>query len=58
MQNCISKTNRIIGLITGFKKLLPRSALTTIYKTFVRPHLDNGDNIFEYAFNAAFHETF
>ena len=38
----IEKCNRIIGLIT-----LPRYALLTIYKTFVRPHLDCGGILYD-----------
>ena len=38
----IKKCNRIIGLIRRLSISLPRNALLTIYKYFVRPHLDNG----------------
>ena len=42
----ISKGNKGIGVI---KKLntLPRKALLTLYKSFVRPHLDYGDIIYD-----------
>ena len=33
-----------------------REALTTIYKAFVRPHLDCGDFLFDQTFNALSHE--
>ena len=36
----IKKCNRIIGLIRRLSISLPRNALLTIYKSFVRPHLD------------------
>ena len=36
--------------------MLPRAALITIYKAFVRPHLDYGDVRYYQAFNAWFHE--
>ena len=52
----LSKTNRTIGLLRKLQNLLPREALTTIYKAFVRPHLDYGDVLFDQAFNASFHE--
>ena len=50
-----SKTNRTIGLLRKLQSLLPRAALT-IYKAFVRPHLDYGVVLYDQAFNASFHE--
>ena len=38
------------------KNLLPRSALITLHKTFVRPHLDYGDIVYDQAHNASFHQ--
>ena len=35
--------------------VLPRSSLVIIYKSFVRPHLDYGDIIYDPAYNTAFH---
>ena len=35
-----------IGIIKKLSKTLPWHALITIYKSFVRPHLDYGDIIF------------
>ena len=35
---------------------LPRPALMTIYKAFVRPHLDYGDVIYDEAYNKSFHQ--
>ena len=39
----IKKCNRIICLTRQLSINLPRNALLTIYKSFVRPHLDYGD---------------
>ena len=39
--------NRGIGLITRLRKYIPRKTLLRIYKSFVRPHLDYGDIIFD-----------
>ena len=36
----IKKCNRMVGLIRRLLVTLPRNALLTIYKAFVRPHLD------------------
>ena len=52
----LSKTNRTIGLLLKLQNLLPREVLITIYKAFVRPHLDYGDVLFDQAFNASSHE--
>ena len=52
----INKTNKTIGLLRKLQNLLPREALITIYKAFVRPHLDYGDVLFDQAFNASSHE--
>ena len=35
--------------------MLPRQALVTIYKAFVRPHLDYGDVLYDQTFNKSFH---
>ena len=35
--------------------MLPRQALVTIYKAFIRPHLDYGDVPYDQAFNNSFH---
>ena len=42
--------HRTIGLLRKLQNLLPREALITIYKAFVRPHLDYGDVLFDQAF--------
>ena len=43
----IRKYNKIIGLITRLSVCLPRKALLTIYKFFVRLHLDFGDILYD-----------
>ena len=50
-----SKVNKTIGIICKLQNVLPRSALLTIYKSFIRPHLDYGDIIYDKAFNESFH---
>ena len=49
------KINKTIGPLQKLQRLLPRSALITIYKAFVRPHLDYGDIVYDEAYNASFH---
>ena len=48
------KTHKIIGMIRKLQPIIPRAALLTIYKSFLRPHLDYGDVIYDRAFNESF----
>lgn len=50
----ISKANKGIGLITRLYRYLPRHTLLCIYKSFVRPHLDYGDIIYDNPSNESF----
>ena len=52
----VSKTNRTIGLLCKLRCLIPRSTLLTLYKTFLWPHLDYGDVIYEKVYNSYFHQ--
>ena len=52
----LSKVNKTIGLLRKLQNILPRSALLTIYKSFIRPHLDYGDIIYDQPYNASFHQ--
>ena len=45
----------MIGLLQKLSNSLPRQALITIYKAFVRPHLDYGDVLYDQALNNLFH---
>lgn len=48
--------NRTAGLLWKFQQVLPKPSLITIYKSFIRPHLDYVDVIFNHAFNKYFHQ--
>ena len=50
------KINKTIGLLRKLQNLLPRTALITIYKAFVRPSLDYGDILYNQAFNLSFQQ--
>ena len=53
--NCIvNKINKTIGLLPKCKNFLPRKSLLTIYKPFIRPHLDYGDIIYDQTYNTSF----
>ena len=45
-----------MGLLRKFQQTLPKSALLTIYKTFIRSQLDYVDIIYDQAYNSAFHD--
>ena len=49
------KISKTLGLLQKLRKLLPRSALISIYKAFVRPYLDYGDILYDQAYNMSFH---
>ena len=44
------RTSKSIGLIRKLRNFLPRPSLLQIYKSFVRPHLDYGDIVYDKAF--------
>ena len=46
-----NKVNTSIGLLRKFQKCLARRSSVTIYKSFIRSHLDYGDVIFDQAYN-------
>ena len=52
-----NKVNKSIVLLFKLQMILPRRSLVTIYKSFIRPHLDYGDIIFDQAFNKSFHDN-
>ena len=52
----LNKVNKTIGLFRKLQNILPRFALLIIYKSFIRPHLDYGDIIYDQAYNASFHQ--
>ena len=54
IQCILIKTRKIIGLIRKLQPIILRAALLTIYKSFLRPHLDYGDVIYDRAFNESF----
>ena len=45
LTNVPSEISKMIGLLRKLQNILPRPALLTIYKCFIRPHLDYGDII-------------
>ena len=52
----ICKAYRGIGIIKKLQNILDRKSLITMYKSFVRPHLDYGDIVFDQPNNNSFIE--
>ena len=50
----ITKAKKGIGVIRKLAHVLPRESLVTIYKSFVRPHIDYGDIIYDQPNNSSF----
>ena len=53
VQNKVNKT----GLLRKLQGTLPRTSLITIFKSFIRSHLDYGDIIYDRAYNTLFHQN-
>ena len=54
LENMLNKVNKTIGLLRKLQNTLPRPSLLTIYKSFIRPHLDYSDVIYDQAYNVSF----
>ena len=52
----MNKVNKTIGLLRKLQNILPPEPLLTIYKWFVRPHLDYHDVIYDQNYNIFFHQ--
>ena len=52
----MNKVNKTIGLLRKLQNILPREPLLTIYKLFVRPHLDYVYIIYDQHYNNSFHQ--
>ena len=51
-----TKINKTIRLLRKLQNLLPRTALITVYKTFVKSQFDNSDILYDQAFKLSFHQ--
>ena len=56
LRNIFEKVNRTIHLLRKLQNNIPRAPLVTIYKFFIRPHLDYGDVLYDQTFSNSFHE--
>ena len=57
LKNKPSTISNTIGLLRKLQKILTRAPLLTICKSFIRPHLDYGDIIYDKAYNSSFHQN-
>ena len=55
LKNVQSKVNKTIGLLCKLQNILPRESL--ICKSFIRPHTDYGDKIYDRSYNSSFHQN-
>ena len=56
IQSVFNKVSKTIGLLRKLQRILPRPPLITIYKSFIRSHLDYVDIIYDQAYNVSFHQ--
>ena len=54
----IKKAMKRIGLLQKRQSILLRKSLLTIYKSFIRPHLDYGDVVYDRSSNDDFSDQF
>ena len=57
LKDKLSKIIKTIGLLRKLQKILTRPSLLTIYKSFIRPHLDYGDIMYDKAYNTSFRQN-
>ena len=57
LKDKLSKISKTIGLLRKLQKILTRPPMLTIYNSFIRPHLDYGDIIYDKAYNSLFHQN-
>ena len=49
LNNVLAKVSKAVGLLRKLRNTLSRTTLITIYKAFIRPHLDYGDAVYNQA---------
>ena len=56
LENIISKVYKTIGLLRKFQSVLSRPSLVLLYKTFIRPHINYEDIIYDQAYRESLHQ--
>ena len=54
LKTVFAKVNRGIAILRKLQTVLPRETLLTIYKSFIRPHFDYGERIYDQSYNDSF----
>ena len=57
LKDKLSKISKTTGLLGKLQKILTRAPLLTIYNSFIRPHLDYGDIIYDITYNSLFQQN-
>ena len=47
LKSVLNNVKKTIGLLPKFQQILPIQSLITIYKSFIRSHLDYGDIVYD-----------
>ena len=56
LKNAENNVNKTKGLIRKLQNPLPKASLITFFRSFIRPHLDHRDMIYDRAYNTSFHQ--
>ena len=56
LKSLLSKINKTVALLQTIHGIVPRTCLLTIYKSFTRPRLENGNVIYDQTLNESFHQ--
>ena len=56
LKSVLNTVNKTVWFLRKLHNTLPRLLLLAIYKSFVRPHLDNGYIIYDQAYKLSFHQ--
>ena len=55
LEKVLAKVNKAITTFRKLQSVLPRGTFLTIYKSFICPHFDYGDMIYDQSYNDSFH---
>ena len=56
ISSILSIVNKLTAVLRNLQTVLPKHSLSTIYKAFIRPHLDYCDVIYDKIFNESWHK--
>ena len=56
LKTIVNNIDKTIGLLRKFENFLIRKSFLTINKSFIRPHLDYDDTIYDQSYNTSFYQ--